>query len=85
MLNDDGQLILDLSDIAHFYSDGLAKTKHSMVKFDTALNTIKSKMIGLKLYLDPTKLSLTAQMSGFEVEILNINSNDHYLAKLQLK
>ena len=61
MLNDGGQFILDLLDIAYFYSDGLAKTKHFMVKFDTAMNTIKDKVIGLKFYLDPTKLSLAAQ------------------------
>lgn len=86
LLNDGGQLILDSSDIAYLYSDGLAKPKHYYGEIRYRYEYDKEQGDWFDwLYVDPTKLSLAAQISGFEVKILHTNSNNQYLAKLQLK
>ena len=86
MLNDGGQLILDSSVIAYHYSDGLAKPKHyyGEIRYRYEYNQERGDWFDW-LYVDPIELSLVAQKSGFEMEILHTDSNDQYLAKLQLK
>ena len=86
LLKDGGQLILDSSDISYLYSDGLAKPRHyyGEIRYRYEYDHEQGDWFDW-LYIDPIKLNLAAKTSGFEMEILHTDTNNQYLAKLQLK
>ena len=51
LLNKDGQLILDSSDISYLYEDGLKKPDTILAKYSTNTNTKAKKAIGSTGYM----------------------------------
>ena len=85
LLNPGGQLLLDSSDIAYLYADGLAKPEHYYGEIRYRYEYDKEQGDWFDwLYVDATHLNKAAQVAGFELEILHTDAHDQYLAKLQL-
>ena len=85
LLNPGGQLLLDSSDIAYLYGDGLAKPEHyyGEIRYRYEYDNEQGDWFDW-LYVDVTHLNKVAQAVGFELEILHTDAHDQYLAKLQL-
>ena len=86
LLEEDGVIIFDSSDIAYMYEDGIFPEDHYYGearvcyeykgKIDTAFNW---------LYIDQKKLKEVAAEENWELEILYKDHQDQYLAKLKKK
>jgi len=85
LLNSGGQLLLDSSDIAYLYADGLAKPEHYYGEIRYRYEYDKEQGDWFDwLYVDAPLLNKVAQAAGFELEILLTDSQEQYLAKLQM-
>ena len=85
LLNPNGQILLDSSDISYLYDDGLVKLVPYFGEVSYCYEYDKKKGDWFDwLYVDPLSLIKSARQNGFETEILFEDGNDQYLAKLIL-
>ncbi|BDD09956.1 hypothetical protein FUAX_23880 [Fulvitalea axinellae] len=80
-----GQIIFDSSDLAYLYeNEPLPFDKYyGEVNFRYELDEEKGKWFGW-VYVDPRTMKSLAEKAGFHFEILFVDDNDQYLAKLTL-
>ena len=82
LLNFDGQIIIDSSDISYLYSDSQKPTDHyyGEVQFQYEYNGQKGEWFNW-VYIDPDTLTEKAYDLGWYTYILH-TENDQYLARL---
>lgn len=84
LLNHDGKILVDSSDISYLYEDLPKPNNHyyGEVKYQYEYNYKKGHWFDW-LYADQDTLIKHAKQAGLEVEILMTDENDQYLALLQ--
>jgi len=83
LLNEDGQILVDSSDISYLYEDGLEKPEsyYGNIRYQYEYNNEKDDWFGW-VYVDPDTLTQIVKELGMEIEILFTDENDQYLAKI---
>lgn len=86
LLNENGVLIFDSSDINYMYEDEIFPTDHYYGEVFCLYEYQKEVTDWFKwLYLDRETLEKIASEEGWETELIYTDENDQYLVKLNLK
>lgn len=85
LLNEDGQLLFDSSDISYLYEDTAQPTDHyyGEVKYQYAYRDELGEWFNW-LYLDPFTLKKIAKECGWECHLLFDTGEDQYLAEMRV-
>lgn len=85
LLNKDGQLIFDSSDVTYLYEDGFPYPSAGYYgEIDYQYQYKRKKTDWFKwLYIDKTTLSAIAEAEGWQYEFLTEDENGQYLVKLK--
>jgi hypothetical protein len=86
LLNHNGQLVFDSSDVAYMYEDGIPESGNYYGEIQCCYEYRRQKSEWFSwLYIDQETLSSIALEFGYKTEILFIDESDQYLARLTLK
>lgn len=85
LINDGGQLLFDSSDIIYAYEDTTLPTAHYFgeVSYQYEYKGVKGPWFDW-MFIDQATLISTAYQAGWTCEILYVDENDQYLARLFL-
>jgi len=85
LLNEDGQLLFDSSDIKYLYEDAEMPADHyyGEVSYQYEYNNEKGDWFNW-LYIDPQLLKKTAKEAGWECHLLFDDGQDQYLAEMRV-
>ncbi|MFK7953902.1 MAG: class I SAM-dependent methyltransferase [Ekhidna sp.] len=83
MLNPEGQLLIDSSDIRYLYESGIEKKDgyYGEVKYRYEYKKEKGDWFDW-VYIDQQKLKTIIDSLGFDLEIMMTDENDQYLARI---
>lgn len=83
LLNPNGQILLDSSDISYLYEEGIQRPKgyFGEVQYQYEYQGEKSDWFDW-VYVDQDKLSEIVRKEGFAIEILMTDESDQYLAAI---
>jgi len=85
LLNPNGQLLFDSSDISYLYEDMPMPTDHYFGEISYCYEYKKQKGSWFNwLYIDPTTLKRLCKQYGWNCNIVYVDENDQYLAQLTL-
>ncbi len=86
LLNKNGQLLFDSSDVAYLYEEGIPELPHYYGEVKCCYEYRRQKSDWFSwLYIDQQTLRHIAAEQGFDTEILFIDESDQYLVRLTLK
>lgn len=86
LLNKNGQLLFDSSDVAYLYEDGIPELPHYYGEVKCCYEYRRQKSDWFSwLYIDQQTLADIAAEQEFDTEVLFIDESDQYLARLTLK
>jgi SAM-dependent methyltransferase len=87
LLNKDGQLLFDSSDVAYLYEDaGLPKLPHYYGEVECRYEYRRQKSDWFSwLYIDQKKLREIAHELGYFMEVLFVDESEQYLVRLTLE
>lgn len=85
LINEGGQLLFDSSDITYAYEEGPLPTSHYFgeVSYQYEYKGVKGNWFDW-LFIDQATLISTAYEAGWNCEVLYVDENDQYLARLFL-
>jgi cyclopropane fatty-acyl-phospholipid synthase-like methyltransferase len=80
LLHEDGQLLIDSSDISYLYEDGIPQPSdyYGEVRYQYEYKGTKSQWFDW-IYVDQDKLAEIASNLGFKIEVLHTAETDQYL------
>ncbi|MEM7109749.1 MAG: class I SAM-dependent methyltransferase [Bacteroidota bacterium] len=81
LLKDGGQILLDSSDLTYLHPDFSSNPKLGEVSYQYEYDGLKGNWFNW-LYVDPNTLRETASKVGFTTDILLVNEEDQFLARL---
>jgi predicted O-methyltransferase YrrM len=86
LLNPDGQILIDSSDISYLYEDGLDKPSgyYGEVRYSYEYKDQKGEWFDW-VYVDQETLKTKVAEAGLTLEILHTDENDQYLARIAKK
>lgn len=86
LLNKNGQLLFDSSDVAYLYEEGIPELPHYYGEVKCCYEYRRQKSDWFSwLYIDQQTLTDIAAEQGFDTEVLFIDESDQYLVRLTLK
>lgn len=81
LLKDGGQILLDSSDLTYLHPDFRSNPKLGEISYQYEYDGLKGNWFTW-LYVDPNTLRETASKVGFTTDILLVNEEDQFLARL---